>query len=429
MKIKGLLADLEREREVQAPLPLHVVLLIDCSGSIKEHLEAIKRAASGLAEQVREKGKVGVVSFGGEGVQIKSKLTDNERALRKACHLLPARGELKAQEILADLSRKEYLPLASQNPLFREPVEFPLYTREEGKEGYALFLPEGQCLQEEEQRKLAERGVQTLFIRGKDRRRYEQGLGRGIDRILTDRSLTLEKKGEILYENASHALRETFQDSGEKLEVERLGDSSRQVLKFISFMLSERHNFRGLGGCLSHDSSLWTHSANACAYGLALASFLGWDHFDTLYALGLGLLLHDLGKRRLPWRIMKKPDPIGLKEWVITKKHPLWGARALRESLAVVPVGVYLPIEQHHEQLDGSGYPQGLKGKEIHPFGRIAAIADLYDILTSDRPGHSALPSIEALRWMADEMCEQLDPELLHAFILCLGVEGPEGER
>lgn len=155
------------------------------------------------------------------------------------------------------------------------------------------------------------------------------------------------------------------------------------------------------------------------------ASFLGWDHFDTLYALGLGLLLHDLDKRRLPWRIMKRPDPLGLTEWVITKKHPFWGARALRESLATVPDGVYLPIEQHHEQLDGKGYPQGLKGKEIHPFGRVAAIADIYDILTSDRPGHGALPSPEALRLMDDEMGDQLDPELLHAFILCLGDKGP----
>lgn len=140
MKIKGLLADMEREREVQTPLPLHVVLLIDCSGSIKEHLEAVKRAASGLAEQVREKGKVGVVSFGGKGVQIKNRLTDNERALRKAFASLKAGGA---------------------SPM-----------------GTAISL--------------------------------------------ADRSLTLEKKGEILYENASYALMETFQGSGEKLDPDLL---------------------------------------------------------------------------------------------------------------------------------------------------------------------------------------------------------------
>lgn len=94
MKIKGLLAATESERENQAtsPPPLRVVLLLDCSGSLKEHLEAVKRAAFGLADQIKEKGKVGVVSFGGDGVQIRSKLTADGRALKKAFAALKAGG-------------------------------------------------------------------------------------------------------------------------------------------------------------------------------------------------------------------------------------------------------------------------------------------------------------------------------------------------
>ncbi|MBI2876333.1 MAG: VWA domain-containing protein [Candidatus Tectomicrobia bacterium] len=509
MRIRGLLGGSEPEREMPASLPLHAVLLIDCSGSMKEHLESVKQAASRLADQILERGKVGVVSFGGEGVQIKSKLTDNGRALKKAfaslkaggaspmgtansladeemlreegaiqaivlfsdgkpthsestmsyvnrarargvrfitvgvgpkvdldflqgmashpedCHRLPAKGDLQAGEIIADLSQKEYLPLEAQNPLFQEPVDFSLYTREEGK-GYELLLSEGQCLTEEEQQRLAGQGVQTLYIRGKDRRRYEQGLEHGIDRILGNRNLSPEKKRQIVYENANHALMETFQDPCQPLEVERLGHVSGQVLKFIRFMLAERRNFQGLNESLSHEYSLWAHSANVCTYGLALASALGWEQFDTLYALGLGLLLHDLGKSRVPANILHKPGSLGIKEWVIMKRHTVWGAQALRASLAVIPDAVYLPIEQHHEKLDGSGYPRGLKGKEIHHFGRVAAIADIYDALTSERPWRKPISHSEAIRTMHQEMREQLDQEYLEAFTGCLDAEGHE---
>ncbi|MBI2876326.1 MAG: VWA domain-containing protein [Candidatus Tectomicrobia bacterium] len=510
MKIKGFWTNLGQEEAARTTLPLHVVLLIDCSGSMKAHLEAIRQAASRLADQIRERGQVGVVSFGGNGVQILSKLTDNGRTLRKAlaslkvggaspmgaaisladeemlreegamriivlfsdgkptnsdaamsyvnrarehgvrfitvgvgpkadldflkgmashpedCHSLSPKGGLDVQEIMADLSQKEYLPLSAQNPLFQEPVEFSLYAKKAGEGRYSLLLSEGQCLGEEEQKQLEAQGIHTLYIRGKDRGRYERGLERGIDRILSDRRLTLEKKGEIIYENASHALMEAFQDPNQALEVERLGNVSGQVLRFISLMLSERRNFQGLNGYLSHDVSLWTHSANVCAYGLALAQFLGWDHFDTLYPLGMGLLLHDLGKSRLPWTVRRKSNSLGLKAWVVTKRHPVWGANALQESLTPVPDGVYIPIEQHHEKLDGSGYPRGLKGREIHHFGRVAAIADTYALLTSEQPGRSAMTHAEAIRQMTEGMGQQLDPDYLDAFIRCLDTEGSE---
>lgn len=162
--------------------------------------------------------------------------------------------------------------------------------------------------------------------------------------------------------------------------------------------------------------SSWTagHSERVTAYGVALARALGLDE-PTIAEMRRGGLLHDIGKIGIPNHILDKPGQLTPDEMAIVKRHPELGARILE------PIAEYagaLPIVlQHHERWDGTGYPFGLRGEEISLGGRIFALADVFDALTSDRPYRRgwALDDVAAL--FARETGRHFDPSLAPVFL------------
>jgi HD-GYP domain-containing protein (c-di-GMP phosphodiesterase class II) len=134
--------------------------------------------------------------------------------------------------------------------------------------------------------------------------------------------------------------------------------------------------------------------------------------------LGRSGLLHDIGKLGIPVSILEKNGTLTESEWRIMKTHPELGlailgetGRFTREMLAVL---------YHHERMDGSGYPHGLTSAEIPIEARIVAVADTYDVLTSDRPYRSAFNQSEALRRIFDEAGAHLDPRVVDALVRTL---------
>jgi len=153
----------------------------------------------------------------------------------------------------------------------------------------------------------------------------------------------------------------------------------------------------GLNSIKSHDAYTFQHSIDVTIMGLVLARSLNWEPW-RLRAFGLGCMLHDIGKLFIDPAILNKPAKLTDGEFAQIKAHPTVGYDAIRtvaENLGVLVPQVAL---QHHERQDGSGYPRGLKGTNelggnekgaIHDFGSIAAVADVYDALTSCRPYRS----------------------------------------
>src|SRR4051794_18240622 len=152
------------------------------------------------------------------------------------------------------------------------------------------------------------------------------------------------------------------------------------------------------------DAYTHQHSVDVCALGLVLARELfsryGWlddrgrarrDHIQRrLELLGIGLLLHDIGKLALPPEILSKPGPLDAREVAIIREHPDAGVRILAGD-GWSPV-VRAVVREHHERWDGTGYPQRLAGRRVHQLARIAAVADVYDAVTSERPYKVAQP-------------------------------------
>ena len=162
------------------------------------------------------------------------------------------------------------------------------------------------------------------------------------------------------------------------------------------------------------------HSINVCVLTLAFARHIGLPPAD-MEALGVGALLHDIGKLRTPPEILSKTSKLTPEEFEIIKAHPADGGRLL-EGRYGLPIQVAEVAWSHHERDGGDGYPRGLTGAETPLWGRLVAIVDVYDAITSDRSYHKGISPTEALTKLYDWRRTDFDPDLVERFIQCLGI-------
>ncbi|MBI2875382.1 MAG: HD domain-containing protein, partial [Candidatus Tectomicrobia bacterium] len=215
-------------------------------------------------------------------------------------------------------------------------------------------------------------------------------------------------------------IEEIFEDPSKGGSIQQAAGAVRQVLDFVfSLSSGKRPFYERLATFLSHQYQVYTHSVNLCIYGVGLLHYMGWEDLEELYEIGLGFLLHDIGKSKA------EDLSSSAEKWKVSRLHPAWGIEVLKENPDPVPQSVYQIIEEHHERMDGSGYPRKLRGEAIHPFARIAAVLDVYDNLTTNPERGRPLSPFEALRSMGETMIKQLDEEVLRSLILFLG--SPKG--
>ncbi|MFW6016899.1 MAG: HD-GYP domain-containing protein [bacterium] len=161
----------------------------------------------------------------------------------------------------------------------------------------------------------------------------------------------------------------------------------KTIKSFIFDLLDEILNFDNILVNLidikSYSSYTFAHSVNVAAIAILIGKLLKYD-MDKLFDLGIGALLHDIGKVLLPPEILKKPAKVTAEEFEILKEHPRLGYDYIKKYDEISPRARIIVLS-HHERLDGSGYPKGSSGDEIHDFARIVVIADVYDALLSDR--------------------------------------------
>lgn len=138
-------------------------------------------------------------------------------------------------------------------------------------------------------------------------------------------------------------------------------------------------------------------------------------------SLGIGGLVHDIGKVKVPLEVLNKPGALSESEFEIIKEHVKHGDRILRENNNIDESSICVTLH-HHERLDGTGYPCGLKGEEISRNGQMAAIVDIYDALTSERCYKDAMPPTDALKKLYEWSSAYLNQNLVKQFIAHLGI-------
>lgn len=161
------------------------------------------------------------------------------------------------------------------------------------------------------------------------------------------------------------------------------------------------------------DSNTYQHCLNVAILSISTGISMGLTE-NMLHELGMAGLLHDLGKMTVPLEILNKPGKLTEEEFALIKSHPTSAVNQLRN---IVSFGILAGIQSHHEKLDGTGYPHGLSGKNIHLYAKILAVCDVYDALTSDRSYRiSSFPSevVEYIMGCADT---HFDFEVLKNFL------------
>jgi len=165
----------------------------------------------------------------------------------------------------------------------------------------------------------------------------------------------------------------------------------------------------------SRDGSTHEHAQRVQRFALALADEAGIEDERLIEAIKAAALLHDIGKLALPDRLLNKPGPLTADEFEQVKEHVVIGADML---LAVpVPTALTLIVRHHHENWDGSGYPDGLAGEEIPVGARLLSIVDCYDALTSDRPYRRALSHGSAIAMIHERSGSMYEPAMVDAFL------------
>lgn len=143
------------------------------------------------------------------------------------------------------------------------------------------------------------------------------------------------------------------------------------------------------------DHYLYQHSLNVCIYASMLGLAYGYNQ-DELFALGLGALLHDIGKTQTPLDILNKPGKLNDEELEMMKRHAETGYRMLKDEPNIPLLSAHCAF-QHHERIDGSGYPRGIVGEEIHEYARWIGMVDSYDAMTTHRVYRDAMLPHQAL--------------------------------
>jgi putative nucleotidyltransferase with HDIG domain len=168
------------------------------------------------------------------------------------------------------------------------------------------------------------------------------------------------------------------------------------------------------------DDYTYMHSVAVCALMVALARQLNFDEEQTREA-GMAGLLHDLGKVATPTEVLNKPGRLTTEEFDIIKDHPVAGHKLLTEGAAVSEIAMDVCLH-HHERIDGSGYPHGLKGDQISIFAKMGAVCDVYDAITSNRPYKAGWDPAESIKKMTEWSDAQYDHEVFQSFIRSVGI-------
>jgi putative nucleotidyltransferase with HDIG domain len=240
----------------------------------------------------------------------------------------------------------------------------------------------------------------------------------GLDPEKTPFAVELPKARQI-YSEAKTFVRDQFDAVGRGRRVDA-EETHVTVEDLIESIFRNHDALLSLSRLKSYDEYTYHHSLNVAVLSLSLAVHLGILERELL-KLGIGAVLHDLGKVRVPPDLIKKPGRLEDREFEVVKTHAAHGAKIILDARSIPLDCAEVPLT-HHERFDGSGYPRGRSGLNVGKFGLITAIADVYDAMTTNRPYQTPLSPNMALRRTYEWAGSHFHPIYVRRFIQCVGI-------
>jgi HD-GYP domain-containing protein (c-di-GMP phosphodiesterase class II) len=272
-----------------------------------------------------------------------------------------------------------------------------------------LYHRAGCAMDTDQVGKLKEGGVDHIYVRTEDFQHFGEHLLAAVDAQAEHESIPAVERYAALQLAMSaeieHATR--LVDCGPYVAVaDRIGR------ELTTLMTNNNVLPRELFQLARHDFNTFTHVTNVASYGVLLAEKLGLATGNELEQITKAAILHDIGKRFIPATILSKPARLDPDERAIIETHPQRGYEELagRDDMSFEQL---MLVYQHHERIDGKGYPVGLQGDEIHPWARMLAVVDVFDAMTGTRPYRRPATAREAMDYICKNAGTHFDAEMV----------------
>ena len=296
------------------------------------------------------------------------------------------------------------------------PFTYDIYINE--KENiYTKLIENEQCCDSMIEKKIKEDLIHKFFIKKVDLPKYKQDIQDYISNIIKDDNVDTYKKAEIIQDLAYESLVDLFENEISELRVEKI---SSNIDNTIYLLQNDANALKALLDVNNYDFYTYCHCIEVATYSIAFGIYLDLPK-EELAVLGKAAIFHDLGKKHIDINILNKDTKLTQLEFELMKEHPKHSVEILR-NMQTIEDDLLVVIYQHHEKLDGSGYPLGLKNDQIHYLAKILSVVDIFHALTSVRSYKDRLTSMEAFELILKEMKDEVCMNLLEDFIKFMGI-------
>ena len=316
----------------------------------------------------------------------------------------------RKQASLTDLRSFVRLPLSAVR--FNLVKEVDLYSLSKDRSAPVLYRSSKYPISNRDIEELERRGHKCLYITSAAFASIEKELFESLEEFVVQEDIPAADRFSLLQLAVSIELDLAFR----LIRTDRMVSLSQRVASNISTLLADSDVVpRGLFNVVQHDFYTFTPVTNVAGFAMLLAERLGINDPDERQAIAEGALLHDIGKRFIPTDVLCKRGALTDKERELIQTHPTRGFVDLRTN-GDFQFEQLLMVYQHHERVDGKGYPVRLTGDEIHPWSRLLAIVDVFDAITSKRPYREPMSLSKALAYLEQKAGSHFDTEMVHCW-------------
>lgn len=310
-------------------------------------------------------------------------------------------------------SKYTRIPIGAAQALAgHENADFAIFIPGQSEHSPVLYRDAGGDLSNPDFDRLANTGISHIFIQASDIAKCESILEEQLSDVLHNPDISNDEKADLVYHVGTQVARDLTFVADPSHEVDR---TAKAIDNVISFVLSDPNVATNMLYMAGHERTTASHMFVVSALAVLLGTEIYGDDQKMLQTLGLAGMMHDIGKLKIGTDILNKPSALTPEEVLLIQQHPIESVRLLGDDPHITPE-VKRMILQHHERLDGRGYPLGISGSELNINSRLLTIVDCFHAMIGRRNYRKPLTPPEAIRSMNAMSGKQFDPELLVAW-------------
>lgn len=295
--------------------------------------------------------------------------------------------------------------------------DYTIYRKVEEKI-FQILVEKDSFFDREKYYNLEDKELSHVYINVKDKLKYQEDIQTYISTIIEDENVCTTVKAGLITDIARETVNDLFEAEVTLKQLKKVDDI---LTNSVDFLLSDKSALETMIKVTSYDYYTYTHSIDVSTYCIGFGIFLSLEKED-LKLLGKAGMLHDIGKKYVPRDIICKQGRLSDEELVVVREHPKYSYDILKENGEKDQRLLDIVI-QHHEKINGKGYPYSLVGEEIDDFAKIVAICDIFNALTTRRTYKDRMTTYDALTLMYRVMNKELCMNYLEKFVKFLKMQ------